>query len=77
MWFISRSQIFKIIQLRPPIVKSIAIIYHSHQGHIRFIAEQIQLGAALVDHIQIVLFTIEQLIHQPEQLIQYDALIWG
>lgn len=58
-------------------MKSIAIIYHSHQGHTRFIAEQIQLGAALVDHIQIDLFTTEQLIHQPEQLIQYDALIWG
>ena len=58
-------------------MKSIAIIYHSHQGHTRFIAKQIQLGASLVDHIQIDLFTTEQLIHQPEQLIQYDALIWG
>jgi len=46
-------------------MKSIAIIYHSHQGHTRFIAKQIQLGAVLVDHIQIDLFTTEQLIHQP------------
>jgi hypothetical protein len=28
-------------------MKSIAIIYHSHEGHTRFIAERIQLGVAL------------------------------
>jgi flavodoxin len=42
-------------------MKSIAIIYHSRQGHTQFIAEQIQIGAAQVENIQIDLFTAESL----------------
>jgi len=58
-------------------MKSIAIIYHSRQGHTQFIAQQIQLGAAQVEQIKADLFTAEQLMSQPELLCQYDGLIWG
>lgn len=58
-------------------MKSIAIIYHSRQGHTQFIAEQIQIGAAQVENIQIDLFTVESLMAHPDLIIQYDGLIWG
>ena len=58
-------------------MKSIAIIYHSRQGHTQFIAEQIQIGAAQIKGIEIDLFTAESLMSKPELLIQYDGLIWG
>lgn len=58
-------------------MKSIAIVYHSRQGHTQFIAQQIQLGAAQVERIKIDLFTAEQLMSQPELLCHYDGLIWG
>jgi flavodoxin len=58
-------------------MKTIAIIYHSRQGHTQFIAEQIQIGAAQIKGIEIDLFTAESLMSKPELLIQYDGLIWG
>ncbi|MCM1960851.1 flavodoxin family protein [Acinetobacter modestus] len=58
-------------------MKTIAIIYHSRQGHTQFIAEQIQIGAAKIKGIEIDLFTAESLMSKPELLIQYDGLIWG
>lgn len=58
-------------------MKSIAIIYHSRQGHTQFIAEQIQIGAAQVENIQIDLFTAESLMAHPYLIAQYDGLIWG
>ena len=58
-------------------MKRIAIIYHSGQGHTQFIAQQIQLGAAQIANIEVSLYTAEQLLSQPEQLIQFDGLIWG
>ena len=58
-------------------MKSIAIIYHSRQGHTQFIAQQIQIGAAKIENIDIDLFTAEQLMSHPELLTQYDGLIWG
>ena len=58
-------------------MKSIAIIYHSRQGHTQFIAQQIQIGAAKVENMDIDLFTAEQLMSHPELLTQYDGLIWG
>lgn len=57
-------------------MKSIAIIYHSRQGHTQFIAQQIQIGAAKIENIDIDLFTAEQLMSHPELLTQYDGLIW-
>lgn len=58
-------------------MKSIAIIYHSRQGHTQSIAEQIQIGAAQVENIQIDLFTAESLMAHPDLITQYDGLIWG
>lgn len=58
-------------------MKSIAIIYHSRQGHTQFIAEQIQIGATQVENIQIDLFTAESLMAHPDLITQYDGLIWG
>lgn len=58
-------------------MKSIAIIYHSRQGHTQFIAQQIQIGAAKIENIDIDLFTAEQLMSHPELLAQYYGLIWG
>lgn len=58
-------------------MKSIAIIYHSRQGHTQFIAQQIQLGAAQTAQLKIDLFSAEQLMSQPELLCHYDGLIWG
>lgn len=58
-------------------MKSIAIIYHSRQGHTQFIAQQIQRGAAQAAQLKIDLFSAEQLMSQPEQLGLYDGLIWG
>ena len=58
-------------------MKSIAIIYHSRQGHTQFIAQQIQIGAAKIENMDIDLFTAEQLMSHPELLTQYDGLIWG
>ena len=58
-------------------MKSIAIIYHSRQGHTQFIAQQIQIGAAKIENLDIDLFTAEQLMSHPELLTQYDGLIWG
>ena len=58
-------------------MKSIAIIYHSRQGHTQFIAQQIQIGAAKIENMDIDLFTAEQLMSHPELLAQYDGLIWG
>ena len=34
-------------------MKSIAIIYHSRQGHTQFIAQQIQIGAAKIENMDI------------------------
>lgn len=56
-------------------MKSIAIIYHSRQGHTQFIAEQIQIGATQVENIQIDLFTAESLMAHPDLIAQYDGLI--
>lgn len=58
-------------------MKNIAIIYHSRQGHTQFIAQQIQRGMMTIPNISVDLFTAEQLLSQPELLIQYDGLIWG
>ena len=58
-------------------MKRIAIIYHSGHGHTQFIAQQIQLGAAQIANVEVSLCTAEQLLSQPEQLIQFDGLIWG
>lgn len=58
-------------------MKRIAIIYHSGQGHTQFIAQQIQLGAAQIANIEVSLYAAEQLLSQPEKLIQFDGLIWG
>ena len=58
-------------------MKSIAIIYHSRQGHTQFIAQQIQIGAAKIEDMNIDLFTAEQLMFQPESPTQYNGLIFG
>jgi len=58
-------------------MKTVAIIYHSRQGHTQFIAQQIQTGILSQENIEVDLLSAEQLIDHAESLIQYDGLIWG
>lgn len=58
-------------------MKTVAIIYHSRQGHTQFIAKQIQIGVLSHHNIKADLLNAEDLIERPEILIQYDGLIWG
>ena len=58
-------------------MKTVAIIYHSRQGHTQFIAQQIQIGVLSHHNIKADLLNAEDLIERPEILIQYDGLIWG
>ncbi|MDH2608235.1 flavodoxin family protein [Acinetobacter baumannii] len=58
-------------------MKTVAIIYHSRQGHTQFIAQQIQIGVLSHHNIKADLLNAEDLIERPGILIQYDGLIWG
>lgn len=58
-------------------MKTVAIIYHSRQGHTQFIAQQIQIGILSHHNIKADLLNAEDLNERPEILIQYDGLIWG
>ncbi|WP_224993590.1 flavodoxin family protein [Acinetobacter pittii] len=58
-------------------MKTVAIIYHSRQGHTQFIAQQIQLGILNHKNIKVDLLNAEDLINSLEILNQYDGLIWG
>lgn len=58
-------------------MKTVAIIYHSRQGHTQFIAQQIQTGILSHKDIKVDLLNAEHLVENPEILIQYDGLIWG
>ncbi|QVR67827.1 flavodoxin family protein [Acinetobacter sp. BHS4] len=58
-------------------MKTVAIIYHSRQGHTQFIAQQIQTGILSHKNIKADLLNAEDFIDSPEILNQYDGLIWG
>ncbi|MGV2455864.1 flavodoxin family protein [Acinetobacter seifertii] len=58
-------------------MKTVAIIYHSRQGHTQFIAQQIQTGILRHQDIEVDLLNAKDLIESPKTLIQYDGLIWG
>ncbi|KQE95239.1 flavodoxin family protein [Acinetobacter lactucae] len=58
-------------------MKTVAIIYHSRQGHTQFIAQQIQTGILSHTNIKADLLNAEDIINSPEILLQYDGLIWG
>lgn len=59
-------------------MKTVAIIYHSRQGHTQFIAQQIQTGILSHKNIKADLLNAEDIIiNSPKILIQYDGLIWG
>lgn len=58
-------------------MKTVAIIYHSRQGHTQFIAQQIQTGILSHKKMKADLLNTEDIINSLEILIQYDGLIWG
>ncbi|MDU6099622.1 MAG: NAD(P)H-dependent oxidoreductase [Acinetobacter sp.] len=58
-------------------MKTVAIIYHSRQGHTQFIAQQIQTGILSHKNMKGDLLNTEDIINSPEILIQYNGLIWG
>ncbi|MGK3628509.1 flavodoxin family protein, partial [Acinetobacter sp. A11] len=52
-------------------MKTVAIIYHSRQGHTQFIAQQIQTGILSHKNMKADLLNTEDIINSPEILIQY------
>ena len=51
-------------------MKTVAIIYHSRQGHTQFIAQQIQTGILSHKNMKADLLNTEHLVENPGTLIQ-------
>ena len=58
-------------------LKKVAVVYHSAHGHTAFIAQQVIEGLRGVPGIEATLLKAEDLTGSPEQLLEFDGLIWG
>lgn len=58
-------------------IKKIAIIYHSARGHTEYLARQIATGARTVENVDVHLVLAESMAVHPEDLLAYDAFIFG
>lgn len=57
--------------------KKVAVVYHSAHGHTAFIARQVLEGLSSVPGIAASLLRAEDVTASPEQLRDFDGLIWG
>lgn len=57
-------------------MKKVAIVYHSAQGHTEYIARCIKKGIQKIENIEVSLFNAVKLYDQPEQLVEFDGIIW-
>lgn len=58
-------------------MNSLAIIYHSAQGHTEHIASHVADGARCVPNSEVDLLKAEDMAKAPDQLIRYDGFILG
>ncbi|WP_026469833.1 flavodoxin family protein [Alkanindiges illinoisensis] len=58
-------------------MKKIAIVYHSAHGHTEHIARCIRESIQKIDNIEVSLLNAVELYDQPEQLVEFDGIIWG
>jgi multimeric flavodoxin WrbA len=60
-----------------PHIKTLAIVYHSAQGHTAHIAHQVAAGAAAVANTRVTLLEVGQAARDPAGLAAYDGCILG
>lgn len=58
-------------------MSKLAIIYHSAHGHTEYIARQVHAGAIDVDGIDARLIQAHDMVHSPDELVEYDGFIFG
>lgn len=58
-------------------MNSLAVIYHSTQGHTEHIASRVVDGARCVPNTEVDLLRAEDMTKVPDQLIRYDGFILG
>ncbi|HWH73861.1 MAG TPA: flavodoxin family protein [Methylibium sp.] len=58
-------------------MKSLAVIYHSAQGHTAHIARKIADGARCVADVDVQLLQAQQVAAAPDELVRYDGFILG
>lgn len=58
-------------------MSKLAIVYHSAHGHTEFIARLVQAGASEVAGIEAHLVKAEAMARAPDNLVDYDGLIFG
>jgi NAD(P)H dehydrogenase (quinone) len=63
--------------LGPVQVKTVAVIYHSVQGHTQHIAREVCNGARSVAGTRVQLVEAEALVETPDELLAYDGFILG
>jgi len=55
----------------------IAVVYHSGYGHTEAQAKHVHKGAGSVDGVESVLYKVQDVTEKPEQLNEYDGIIFG